>query len=290
MVNDPIWESEAGHTLGELLISDYLFLPQYEPRFDVVRIRHNAFSNIFKTHRNIIIVNVSENYSDTRMHIKNNVWAKPQIVIEIYTPAVDALRSFITNQGDRILEELENIERERIQDYNRQYEKRSLREELNESFDLSLTFPPGYVFAVDTTDFAWLVFSPTTQERIQGVFVYQYDYVDPETFTPEFLVDKRNQFLRKYVSGPSRNSWMTTEMEFFPIFNEFMKDDQYYAELRGLWKVQNDFMGGPFVSHTTLDTERNRIITVEGFVYEPGEKKRNLMRQVEGIIQSLEIN
>jgi hypothetical protein len=29
--------------------------------------------------------------------------------------------------------------------------------------------------------------------------------------------------------------------------------DKYYAELRGLWKVENDFMGGPFVSLSTLD-------------------------------------
>lgn len=290
VINNPVWESDGGRALGEVLISEYPALPQMERMFDVVRINHNAFSNIFKTHRNIVVVNVSENYQDTRMYVRTNVWSRPQILLEINSPSTESLHSFVNSNRERILGELEDAEKNRIKQYNKQYEKHSLREELNKSFDLSLTFPPGYVMAVDTTDFAWVVFNPPTQERIQGVFVYQYDYRDPDTFTPEFLVNKRNQFLRKYVAGPSQNSYMTTEMELFPLFDEYMQEGQYYARLRGLWKVQNDFMGGPFVSHTTLDEERNRVVTVEGFVFEPNEKKRNLMRQVEAIVSSLEIH
>lgn len=290
VINDPVWESEAGRALGETLISEYPALPQLEYMFDVVRIRHNAFSNIFKTHRNIIVVNVSDHYPDTRMNIRTNVWAKPQILLEISATSTDELHSFVINHGDRILMELENTEIDRIKNYNKQYEKHSIREELNNNFDLSLTFPPGYVFAIDTTDFAWLVFNPPTKELIQGIFVYHYDYTEPETFTADFLVEKRNQFLKEYVAGPSPNSFMTTEMELFPLFDEYMQDDRYFARLRGLWKVRNDFMGGPFISHTTLDEKRNRVITVEGFVFEPGEKKRDLVRQVEAIISSLDIH
>jgi hypothetical protein len=39
-----------------------------------------------------------------------------------------------------------------------------------------------------------------------------------------------------------------------------------FAELRGLWEVQNDFMGGPFVSHFFLDKEGKNIIGLEAFV------------------------
>jgi hypothetical protein len=290
VINAPVWESDAGRTLGEALISEYPALPQMEPMFDVVRIGHGAFSNIFKTHRNIIIVNTSSSYSDTRMNIRHNVWAKPQIVLEINSSDVGSLNTFLGSQSGRILEELDLAERERIVEYNRQYESSSIRLHLEEKFNLSLVIPPGYTFANDTTDFAWIVFSPSAQERIQGILVYQYDYTDPETFTPEFLVERRNSFLRRFVPGSAYNSWMTTEMDFFPLFDEFMREQQYFARLRGLWKVQNDFMGGPFVSHTTLDEENNRIITVEGFVYAPADKKRNLVRQVEAIIHTLEIN
>jgi hypothetical protein len=48
-------------------------------------------------------------------------------------------------------------------------------------------------------------------------------------------------------------------------------------------------MGGPFISHSTLDTARNEIITVEAYVYNPNNKKRNLMRQMEAIVYSFEL-
>ena len=47
-------------------------------------------------------------------------------------------------------------------------------------------------------------------------------------------------------------------------------------------------MGGPFVNITQLDEKRNRIVTVEGFVYAPGNDKRDLLQQVEAIIYTLD--
>jgi hypothetical protein len=57
--------------------------------------------------------------------------------------------------------------------------------------------------------------------------------------------------------------------------------------LRGLWKVHGDFMGGPFVSVTTLDPIRGRVLTLEGYIYAPRKDKRELMRQVEAMIYSV---
>ena len=67
------------------------------------------------------------------------------------------------------------------------------------------------------------------------------------------------------------------------------KNGLYIAELRGLWKLEKGFMGGPFVSHTTIDTVYNRVVTIDGYVFAPNRDKRNLIRQVEAIINTLEI-
>jgi hypothetical protein len=289
VMNAPVWETEAGKSLGRILNQEHPALPQFEPMFNVVRIAHGAFSNIFKTHRNIIVVNISNQFTDTRMNVRRNVWAKPQVLLEINAVDNDAFYKFVASQEERIIGELLEAERERIVQYNRQFENRALREQLIESLNVSMVFPPGYVFLIDTTDFAWVRFSPPTTETIQGVFVYQYDYTDKETFTPDFLIEKRNQFLRRYIPGEWPNSYMSTEMQVPPHFTQFMDGSRYIARLDGLWRVENGFMGGPFISHTTLDEERNRVVTVEGFVFAPQEKKRNLLRQVEAIISTLEI-
>jgi hypothetical protein len=80
---------------------------------------------------------------------------------------------------------------------------------------------------------------------------------------------------------------MTTEMQVFPIFRSYMLSKKYTAELRGLWRVEGDFMGGPFVSISQIDEQRNRIVTVEGYVYAPKYNKREYIRQLEAILYTI---
>ena len=64
---------------------------------------------------------------------------------------------------------------------------------------------------------------------------------------------------------------------------------QYSLEARGLWRMKGDFMGGPFVSHTRIDTINNRVVTAEVFVYSPNKLKRNLMRMLEASLYTLKL-
>ena len=63
-----------------------------------------------------------------------------------------------------------------------------------------------------------------------------------------------------------------------------------FAEMRGFWEVYNDYMGGPFVSHSFYSQDGKEIITLEAFVYAPKYDKRNYLREVESIIYSFEWN
>lgn len=147
--------------------------------------------------------------------------------------------------------------------------------------------PTGYNVNIDTTNFVWI--SREDPELSQGLIVYSYPYTDTNTFTLDFLVNKRNEFLKKYLPGPLDGTWMTTETRIELNFKAFSYHNQYFAEVRGLWRVENDYMGGPFVSVTTLDEKRNRIITAEGYVYGPKFKKREYVRQLETIIYNLKM-
>ena len=164
----------------------------------------------------------------------------------------------------------------------------TVTDRLKKELDIILTIPKGYIIDVMEKDFVWL--SQEYRDIIQGIFIYTYPYTDEETFTRDYLVAKRNYFLKKYVPGEIEGSYMTTEPLFPPLFRVFtLKDGRYTAELRGLWRMQDGLaMGGPFVSITQLDQRRNRIVTVEGFVFAPGNKKRDLLQQVEAIIYTLD--
>ena len=60
-------------------------------------------------------------------------------------------------------------------------------------------------------------------------------------------------------------------------------------EARGLWQMHNDAMGGPFVSHSRVDTINNRVIVVEGFVYAPEKMKRTMIRRLEAALYTLKL-
>ena len=57
-------------------------LPQKEKKYDAIYIKKKAFSRIFKTHRNIILIEEGE--KDTSF-FKKNIWAEDQLVLVIKT-------------------------------------------------------------------------------------------------------------------------------------------------------------------------------------------------------------
>ncbi len=48
----------------------------------------------------------------------------------------------------------------------------------------------------------------------------------------------------------------------------------------------NDFMGGPYLSYTVLDEETNNLVTLVGFVFEPGKDKRDNMIKLNHILET----
>ena len=81
---------------------------------------------------------------------------------------------------------------------------------------------------------------------------------------------------------------MTTEHDFVSM-KETEFRERYMQEVRGLWSMENDMMGGPFVSHSVVDEVNNRVIVVEAFLFAPSRKKGDLMRKLEASLFSLRL-
>ena len=77
---------------------------------------------------------------------------------------------------------------------------------------------------------------------------------------------------------------MNTSNVFTPRYRFFRLEGRAWVEMRGFWDVEGDFMGGPFVSYTTVDTATDRVFTLDCYVYSPKLPKRNYMREVEHLL------
>ena len=285
VIEDQVWKSTAD-TIENILKADVPGLPQEEPMFDVVRIPNSAFSEIFQRHRNIISCRIASD-STANIKVAHDLWATPQTVIQIVAPSAQAFEQLFSDNREKIVGLLLKAEQDRIIKNYSTFPERQVMNKLAKATGVTMTIPKGYTFDMDTNNFVWI--SHETPEISQGLFVYYYDYTDSLMLTRDSLIAMRNRMCKAYVGGPSDGSYMTTDMhEGITTFSSYNFRGRYTAELRGLWRTEGDFMGGPFVSITQYDEKHGRIVTVDGYVYAGKKDKRNYMRQVEAIMSTME--
>ncbi len=279
------WSSNVGKEFKNKFNKAYPALPQPEPMFDLVHIPYDAFSNIFKTHRNLVFARVDKDISEPKMVIQEDRWSDPQLIVNVIAPDDSSLAAVVAEKGDILIDRIMKKEMERYAENYKKYEEKVIANQLEKKFGIRLTIPKGYTVDVDTTDFVWIE-SRGRGDVVQGILVYAYDKPEVD-LTTDYLFAKRNQFTKRYVPGPTQGSYMAVESETIPYRREISVNDIKVIELRNLWRVENDFMGGPFISFSFIDEKQNKVINIDGFVYAPRFDKRDYLRQLEAILNSV---
>jgi len=282
------WEGTPGKLIRETLAQSHIGLPQDEPLFDVIDIPHAAFKDIFKSTRNIIQTNISADVTTPGISFTDDVWAYPQATVKIRAKNAAQFEELFNKNREKILSYFLMAEKERItMNYSKIFEK-GVYNVLNNDFGVTMKVSPGFVIAEQKKDFLW--FKYETPEISQGIIVYTFPYVSDSAFTVNYQLPIRDSLLKSNVPGPLDGSYMTTEKLFEQTYNVFKHNGNYASEMRGLWRVQNDFMGGPYIALSELDAANQRVITAYAYVYAPSKDKRNYLRQVEAMIYSLKLN
>lgn len=280
------WDAEVGTSVRDVLAKDYPMLNQPEPSFTLININENAFSDLFKGHRNILYFNISPKIAENGVFVKRNVWAQPQIVITVDAKDSRIADSLVKANGDVIFSAIDQIEKERIARSSKKFEESSIRSVVAERFGGSPYFPKGYSIKKVADGFIWVSSEKTYIN--QGILIYTIPFNGVEFPSLETIIAEQNEVLKNNVPGMFPNSYMTTSTAVTPIMTPYKYKDKSYVEIRGLWEVANDYMGGPFVEHVIYSKDPNKLLVIQGFVYAPRYKKRNLVRQVESVVTSFE--
>lgn len=285
VMEKPDWEDSLGNDVRELLACDCPWLAQKEPLYSLVNVVPSAFAELFKAHRNIFIFNVSPQIDSAGIIYKHDVWAQPQCVIQISAPNSARAAGLLREKGPMILNSIEQAERDRVIRNTRRYEETSIFKKVAAEFGGAPHFPTGYKIRKISEGFAWI--ADDKEGVYQDVFVYRYP-VEDDPFTLDKIIAQRNAVVKDNVPGMIDGSYMTTS-EFFPPTVEYLRyQGRDLAQTRGMWEVQNDFMGGPFVSHSFYSPDGSEIIVAEAWVYAPRFDKRQYLRQVESLLYSWE--
>jgi len=286
--NTQQWQGEIGDSIRACFTRDMKLLPIPEPQFKLVNIHESAISkDIFKKHHNIFIVNIDPSLKKALIESKKDLWAKPQIIIKIGASSVsEFLKNFEDIKENAFDLYVEN-ERNRIStSYSSKFKNNAISSELIKYFHIDMNVPKGYSMARIDSVKCWIRKETAANSMDILVSVQKYESVDD--FTALAIKKRRNNLTRLFIPGPTPGSYQLVADQYLePISREISFNDIYAVETRGLWRVENDFMGGPFISYTFVDEKRNMLMTLDGFIYAPKQKKAPLMREIEAILWSV---
>ncbi|MCR5071172.1 MAG: DUF4837 family protein [Bacteroidales bacterium] len=284
VMEKPDWENTLGSDVRELLASDCPWLAQKEPLYNLVNVVPSAFADLFKAHRNLIIFQVDPQIDTTGIIFRHDIWAAPQCVIQLSAPTSAQASELLKEKGSMIISSIEQAERNRVIRNTLRYEEADLYPKIADIFGGSPHFPSGYKLRKATDTFAWIA---DDKQVYQDVFIYRYP-AESDPFVLGKIIGHRNLILQENVPGMFEGTYMTTSEYFTPTLEYLKYRGRDLVQVRGMWEVQNDFMGGPFVSHSFYSPDGREVIVAEAWVYAPQFDKRQYLRQVESLLYSWE--
>ena len=281
------WEAPEGRALYNVLDSDIPGLPQPEPSFHISQIDPSHYDQIANIFRNIIVVKIDPTlYSHTSLHFVRDQYALEQIIMTLTSPSANDMADFCFDHGEEIVDFFTKMEMNRlVKNLQGKYSKK-VAELAAEYFDCQLHAPDEIQATKRCKDFFWA--SSNTASGNVNICMYAYPYEGPETFNKTYVLAKRDSFMRENIPGSLPEMYMATDTMYTAV-QPIIVHNQYAMETRGLWYMEHGAMGGPFVSHSRVDTTQNRVIVVEGFVFAPEKMKRGLMRRLEGSLYTLNL-
>ncbi|HOZ29473.1 MAG TPA: DUF4837 family protein [Bacteroidales bacterium] len=283
VMNNDSWNSEPGDTL-RAIFHDYCYgVPMEEHWFDLHQIPHEKFVDINRMHRNIIYQEINPKFKEATLTIYNDRYALKQVFVNIAAPNQAEFVKIVSKNRNNLMKLFLDADRDRWVEQLQKHTNKTVSDKLADKYNISIKIPSNYYLEEYRDSFAWVTYE--TRSYNMNIIVYSWPLSDSSSLDRDYLIAMRNLVLKENIPGERPESYMSTETKYdYPFYELIDHRNQPTGILRGLWKVKGDFMGGPFVSYTKIDKPRNRMITVEGFVYHPNEEVRDKIRQLEGVL------
>lgn len=262
----------AGDTSGIVaaaLGEDTEALPQSEPMFDVSRSRTDRLNATERLERNIVVTDINPRlFTRTSVRYERNVYAAPQIIVYISAPSAEAIRRDISRcHIERLLLQNElTAYATRLQ----KHHNRTIEDELRRTFGCDILVPEDMKVNLRGRNFIWL--SDNNPVKMGNICLY--------------TSENRDSVMRINLKGETDLMFMSTVAGSVASSTGTTRDGLKVTIRRGLWQMEGDAMGGPFMSRA-IHTARGHVVVAEAFVFAPGEKKRDIMRRLEASVQTM---
>jgi hypothetical protein len=308
VMNESLWDDTIGSVINHRFQRSYEVLPQAEPEYFIRKKTFQEFNNdIIKKYRVIVICTSKEvdiEYGSVREIIQstgieyqktlilNNVWAKPQLVVIVSADSNQDLLEIIQKEGKRIEAAIRAEENKAIDKY--LYGTSPNQEAIDiihEKFGYKFNIPLDYFVGINKEDFVWL--RKETVPLSSNILLYQKKMTPQEMVNgvdwPLYAMNMRDYLGKMYISSRVEGSYMTIEDRFAPTIQDTIQILGNTAiRTRGLWRIEKDFMGGPYENIAWFDSSTSTYNMVDLYVHAPKEGKKKYMRHLVRMFESIE--
>jgi hypothetical protein len=282
--DDEAWRGDLSMAVCDLLEEDAPGLTRPEGYFDIVRqVSHTAITDYERKYGNILIINTNV-AGEPSVEIVRNRYASPQLIVVLNTPNSEVATDYVQSHAEELRELFEAKERNFSNSYYAARPADQLMEDFKQHTGIDMLIPYGY-YKATTRDKELLWYIRDYKNKAQYIFAYSYPATEPaEDLTAKWLMLSLDNRLASISSKGAVGSYMGVNESGPAVTRNLTINGRDWVELRGWWEVTNDFMGGPFVSFSTLDEASQQITTVMFALYAPEDPQRNLLRELEYLI------
>ena len=282
IIDDQLWNGEIGDSIRNKFASPVIGLPEEEPLFTINQYPVKLLEGFATDSRAILVI---KKEAENKFEIKENQYASPQNVFHISGKTATEILQLLEEHTPEIIRRIEQGEIAESQRIN----KKALLQttSFKKEFQLTIQVPSDFESVLRKPNFVWL-----KKKIISGsssLLLYQVPLNTITTSNAAIDILTMRDSIGKYIKGTEPNTYMISETGYTPYFFKSKIDNRLAYETRGTWQLQNDYMSGPFINYTLVDTTNHRLLVLEGFCYSPSKEKRDVMHELEAIIHSVHL-
>ena len=310
--DEDIWEGAVGDTFDFYFGAAYPILPQPEPLFDLRHFTPQdlAEDGLRKQLRSyVILADLSNTNSPTsKMVVKDlgpdkvskaraeedyhmavgyDRWARGQIVIYLFANSQEQLMEQIQKRFPSIAKRVNEFDEKKVlATVYLAGSSQKLNALVEDTYQMKMDIPNDYFLAIQEGKTIWL--RKETDYLSSNILITEVPYLSKDQFSKDGLKRLRDSLGLKYVSTSSEATFMRVNDVDLPMVTTPKNlGGSFGIEARGIWEIENDFMGGPFLSYAILAPDNRRVLFIDGFVHAPSKEKRKYMQRLEAVFKSI---
>ena len=312
--DDDIWESIVGDTIRHFFEAVFPLTPRPEPMFDLRQydmseINVQPLKKELRTY--LILANLDDVTSEVTQFASRDLgqerldrartqpefntsvgrdkWANGQILMYLFAYGTDELAAAVEKNYDGIASKVNEHDKLQLEQhtYARGYNK-GLTSNMIGRYGGEISIPGDFQVALDIPEedgLYWL--RKDTKDGVVNMAFRIFDYDNATLVSRDSAIARFNNFGR-FVNSERENTYIIINDEDLPVL-EFDRtvSNRYTKEWRGIWEMENDFMGGPFISYSIVNDDTGKLLSIDAFLFAPGKRKRDLMQQVDFIVKNI---